>query len=75
MLARCEGALACDLFLSVGTSSVVYPAAGLVYAAKSQGAFTVEVNPVATEIAGAVDLAIPGPAEAVLPAANPHELR
>jgi NAD-dependent deacetylase len=29
----CEDALRCDLFLSVGTSSVVHPAAGLIYEA------------------------------------------
>jgi NAD-dependent deacetylase len=56
----------CDLFLSVGTSSVVYPAAGLIAAAKAHGAFTVEVNPDVTGTA--VDLAIASPAELVLPA-------
>lgn len=75
ILERCEHALNCDLFLSVGTSSVVHPAAGLVYAAKRQGAFTIEVNPVATEAAAVVDLAIPAAAEDALPAANPGELR
>lgn len=35
----------CDLFLSVGTSSLVYPAAGLVDLARQNGAVTVEVNP------------------------------
>lgn len=35
----------CDLFLSVGTSSQVYPAAGLVALAKSQGATVIEINP------------------------------
>lgn len=60
-----QAATHCDLFLSVGTSSVVYPAAGLIDAAKSRGAFTVEINPEAT---GAdVDLAISGNAEEILP--------
>jgi NAD-dependent deacetylase len=36
---------ACDLFISVGTSGVVYPAAGLVALAKTYGATTVEINP------------------------------
>ena len=67
VLASCEAALECDLFISVGTSSVVYPAAGLVHAARQQGAFTVEINPTATETAAALDLAIAMPAEEVLP--------
>jgi NAD-dependent deacetylase len=57
----------CDLFLTVGTSAVVYPAAGLIFEAKAQGAFTVEINPEPTPASGSVDLAIQGPAEFVLP--------
>ena len=60
-----QAATACDLFLSIGTSSVVYPAAGLIAAAKSRGAFTVEINPEAT--GAAVDVAIAAPAEEILP--------
>lgn len=63
-LRRCEEALTCDLFLSVGTSSLVYPAAGLLHTARSRGAFTVEINPQATT--AAVDLAIGAPAETAL---------
>jgi len=60
-----DAATACDVFLSIGTSSVVYPAAGLVAQARAQGAFTIEVNP---ETTGAgVDLCIPLPAETALP--------
>lgn len=36
---------ACDLFLSVGTSSVVYPAAGFAIQAAQAGATVVEINP------------------------------
>ena len=67
VLLRCERALACDVFLSVGTSSIVYPAAGLAHAARDRGAFTVEINPAATDAAAALDLAIAAPAEQVLP--------
>ncbi len=35
----------CDVFLSIGTSSLVYPAAGLVDIARQNKAVTVEVNP------------------------------
>jgi len=59
-------ALDCDVCIAVGTSAVVYPAAGLVTTAGARGAFTAEVNPEATPASGAVDLAIAGPAEEVL---------
>ncbi|MFT4076355.1 MAG: NAD-dependent deacylase [Asticcacaulis sp.] len=42
---RIEQALeACELFISIGTSGNVYPAAGFVSAARSAGAHTVELN-------------------------------
>lgn len=40
-----EAVLHADLFVAVGTSGVVYPAAGLVRVARQAGAYTVEVNP------------------------------
>ena len=44
-MGRIERALdACDLFLSIGTSGNVYPAAGFVSAARQAGAHTVELN-------------------------------
>jgi NAD-dependent deacetylase len=64
-MAAAAHATACDLFLSIGTSSVVYPAAGLAAQARAQGAFTVEINPETTGIA--VDLAVALPAEIALP--------
>ena len=67
VLHACNQASECDVFLSIGTSSVVYPAAGLVHAAKRRGAFTVEINSQATEAALAVDMAIELPAEDALP--------
>ena len=57
----------CDVFLTVGTSAVVYPAAGLVHEARRNGAFTAELNLEATPATGAVDLAIHGPADQLLP--------
>ena len=45
-LASADAALAsCDLFFAVGTSAVVYPAAGLIERAAAHGARCVEVNP------------------------------
>lgn len=67
VLVACERALTCDVFLSIGTSSIVYPAAGLAHAARDRGAFTVEINPTATDAAAALDLAISARAEVVLP--------
>jgi NAD-dependent deacetylase len=40
----------CDIFLSVGTSGIVQPAAGLPYLARRQGAYIVEINIEPTEI-------------------------
>lgn len=62
-----DAATTCDVFLTVGTSAVVYPAAGLVHEAKRQGAFTAEINPDSTGASSAVDLAIRDRAEEVLP--------
>jgi NAD-dependent deacetylase len=59
-------AVDCDVFLTVGTSAVVYPAAGLLLEAAARGAFTVEINPDATPATGGVNLALAGPAEVVL---------
>ena len=67
VLHACDAAIECDVFLSIGTSSVVYPAAGLVHAARRRNALTVEINPEATEATTAVDVAITQPAEAALP--------
>ncbi len=40
----------CDVFFIVGTTGVVYPAASLVYTAKENGAYLIEVNIEKTEI-------------------------
>ena len=61
-----DAATACDVFLSVGTSSLVYPAAGLLHEARARGAWTVEINPEPTASAGLVDAAIAMAAEEAL---------
>ncbi len=63
---RSMKALDCDVFITAGTSALVYPAAGLVSEARSKGAFTVEINLEETPASGTVDLSIQGPAEIVL---------
>ena len=40
-----EAAADCEVFISIGTSSLVYPAAGLAQLAKQNGAAVIEVNP------------------------------
>ncbi|NWK56909.1 NAD-dependent deacylase [Verrucomicrobiaceae bacterium N1E253] len=57
-----------DLFVSIGTSGVVYPAAGLAAEAKSQGARTVELNMTDTEVSPCFDELIHGPATESVPA-------
>jgi NAD-dependent protein deacetylase/lipoamidase len=67
---RASQAAACDLFLTVGTSAIVYPAAGFARLARSHGAFTAEINLEPTPASSVVDLSILGAAEDVLPAVD-----
>ena len=60
-------AVECDVFMTIGTSAVVYPAAGFIEQARRHGAYTVEINPEATPATATVDLALTGGAEAILP--------
>lgn len=57
----------CDVFLSVGTSALVYPAAGLPVTALRAGAVVVEINPEPTPLTPRVQFAISGAAGVVLP--------
>ena len=57
----------CDFFLAVGTSAVVYPAAGLAKTAKRSGAKTIEINLEPTPISAFVDCTITGPAAKIVP--------
>jgi len=56
-----------DLFFVIGTSAVVYPAAGLVHEAKRSGSFIVEVNIEATEISSICDESFFGESGKILP--------
>lgn len=57
-----------DVFLVVGTSAVVYPAAGLIDLARDSGVVVIEVNIADTTYSRSVDFALHGPSAAVLPA-------
>ncbi len=56
-----------ELFLVVGTSALVQPAATLPLVAKRQGAFVIEINPDRTPLSPSVDLSLLGPAGEILP--------
>jgi NAD-dependent deacetylase len=57
----------CDLFMSIGTSATVQPAASFIEVARENGAKTVEINRDPTPITDEVDLTVLGPSGLVLP--------
>jgi len=59
-----EGA---DLFMSVGTSAIVYPAASLPLIAKRSGAHLLEINPEPTPLTPQADEFLQGPSGVLLP--------
>ena len=65
--AAMRAATTCDLLLVVGTSGVVYPAAGLPELARAHGAALVEINPRDTALTGVMDHVIRATAAAALP--------
>ncbi|MBA5866007.1 MAG: NAD-dependent protein deacylase [Nitrospira sp. CR1.3] len=67
-LSRCATALrTCDVLLVIGTSGVVYPAAGFASMAKESGAFVAEINLEPTPQSGLVDLSLQGRAKDLVP--------
>ncbi|MGB3542049.1 SIR2 family NAD-dependent protein deacylase [Rubrivirga sp.] len=62
-----EAAAMADVYLSVGTSSVVYPAAGLPQIARQSGAYVAEVNPEPSDIAWRLHEQVRGRAGDILP--------
>ncbi|MBN1448403.1 MAG: NAD-dependent deacylase [Bacteroidetes bacterium] len=62
-----QAAAECDLFLSVGTAAMVYPAAALPLIARQHGAYTVEINPEPSAIAREMDECIAAASGTVLP--------
>ncbi|MBX9813948.1 MAG: NAD-dependent protein deacylase [Proteobacteria bacterium SG_bin5] len=68
-MGRIEEALAAaDLFVSIGTSGAVYPAAGFVRLARAYGARTLELNLEPSEGSGWFDESRLGPASVLVPA-------
>jgi NAD-dependent deacetylase len=67
-LRRCNQAMqACDLLLVIGTSGVVYPAAGFASTAKEGGALVIEINLESTPQSDLVDLSLQGRAKDLVP--------
>ena len=63
-----EAAMRCDLMLVIGTSGLVYPAAGLPAEAARQGAKVVVVNPQPSELDELATVVVRGTAAVELPA-------
>jgi NAD-dependent deacetylase len=63
-----EATSLCEVFVSVGTSGEVYPAAGLIELAHKVGACLIEVNPERTPFSRLADLRLAAPAGEALPA-------
>ena len=57
----------CDLFFSIGTSALVWPAAGLADAARQQGACVVEINLDTTPLSSRTDYCLSGKSGTILP--------
>jgi NAD-dependent deacetylase len=66
--AALAAAAACDLFLSVGTSGLVEPAASLPFRALAAHVPVVEINPNPTPLTSQATYVLPGPAGEMLPA-------
>jgi NAD-dependent protein deacetylase/lipoamidase len=65
--AAVEAARTCDIFFSIGTSGVVYPAASLAHAARNRGAVVVEINAEATPLTPKADYFLQGKSGETLP--------
>ena len=66
---RATGAVArADVFLVVGTSARVFPAAGLIPIALAASVKVIEINPETTDFSSEVDFMLKGPSAEILPA-------
>jgi NAD-dependent deacetylase len=62
-----RAAQSADVFISIGTSGIVYPAASLPQIAKRSGAYLVEINPEPTPMTDMTDEFLPGLSGTILP--------
>ncbi len=70
-----EAALQAQVFLVIGTSALVQPAASLPFMARQHGARLVEINPERTPLSPHVDVNLLGPAGELLPCVLPPSAR
>lgn len=63
-----KAAINSDIFFVVGTSAIVYPAAGLIYTTKASGAVIVEINIEETSLTSMANYSFFGKAGEILPA-------
>jgi NAD-dependent deacetylase len=63
-----EATAHCDCFLVIGTSAIVYPAAGLTDLARANSARIIEVNLTRTPASQRADVSLLGPSGVILPA-------
>jgi NAD-dependent deacetylase len=64
----------CDLFISIGTSGVVWPAAGFPKIARENGAYCIEINPEPNEMSHLYDTTIRDTAGRALPTLFPDNI-
>jgi NAD-dependent deacetylase len=57
----------CDLFISIGTSGIVWPAAGFPKIARENGAYCIEINPEPNELSHLYDITMREAAGRALP--------
>ncbi len=62
-----DAARRCDLFLCIGTSGVVYPAASIPITAREHGGFVLEINPEYTDLSPRVSETLLGKSGEILP--------
>ena len=62
-----QAARTCQCFLVIGTSAIVYPAAGLTLVARQGGAGVIEINLERTDASAYADLSLLGPSGQILP--------
>ncbi len=62
-----KAAINSDIFFVVGTTAIVYPAAGLIYTAKASGATIVEINLEETDLTSSTNYSYFGKAGEILP--------
>jgi NAD-dependent deacetylase len=65
--AAVEASWTCEVFISIGTSGIVQPAASLAYAAHNTGAVLVEINAEPTPLTPKTDFAFHGKSGEILP--------